>query len=239
MAYNYRQLYKELRKYFEFSFKLPQHKKDFSPQQKSAITRKYTKIYPYIDGNFKPDLTEITYLKYPKTSTGFNRLKGVDGIRTDFGLFYKWPQAQLKKSKIEKNRWLVVVNPKIKKGQRLVQKRRDIFFPFPDSIKGDINRIQSYVERLKEKYHPHDIMWAVHGQRERTRYEPELFDLYFSNSYLKETDEQILNSEDYEDMDSVERSDLWKRRKMRKKVDDDYNFYIGVFFIYYLTVKTK
>lgn len=228
--YNYRELKKALSKYFKFSFKTPHYTKDFTPQQKAAITRKYHKIFPYIDGNFKPLNDEVTFLKYPKGK----KLAGVDGVRTDTGLFYKWPQAQLKKSRLEKNKWLVVVNPKVQRGAKLMQKRRDVYFPFPPSVISDINRIRAYVEMLKNKYRPHDIMWAIKEKRERVIYDPELFDLYFSNAFLQESYEEILQSDEYAEMDTVERGDIWKRRKLRKKHEDTPDYYIGVFFIYYL-----
>ena len=228
-SYDYRALKKALAPYFKFTFKTPP-KKDFTPQQKAAITRKYLKIAPYIDGNFKPLSDEVSFLKYPKGS----KLRGVDGIKTDAGIFYKWPKAELKKSKIEKNKWLVVVNPKIPKGAKMVQKRRDVYFPFPPSVMQSITAIRSYVEKLKDKYHPHDIAWAIQDKRERVRYDPDLFDLYFSNSFLSGSDEDVLESEDYQELDSVERGDIWKRRKMRQKHTDTPDYYIGVFFIYYL-----
>ncbi len=231
-AIDYRAIKKALSKYFEFSFKTPRGKKDFTPQQKSAISRKYRKIFPYIDGNFKPNTDEITFLKYPKDS----KLPHVDGVRTDTGIFYKWPKAEVKRSRLEK-KWLVVINPTIKKGAVMIQKRRDIFFPFPDSVITDINRVKKYVAQLVEKYKPHDIMWAIKEKRERVQYDPELFDLYFSQSFLEETDEEILESDEYNELDSVEKGDIWKRRKMRQKHEDMPDYYIGVFFVYYLNTK--
>jgi hypothetical protein len=228
--FDYRAIKKALSKYFKFSFKTPHKSKDFTPQQKAAITRKYLKVLPYIDGNFNANKDEVTFLKYPKGQ----KLAGVDGVRTDTGLFYKWPQAELKKSKLQKNKWLVVVNPKIQRGAKLMQKRRDVYFPFPPSVLHDIRRIREYVEKLKEKYRPHDIMWAIKEKRERVIYDPELFDLYFSNAFLKESDDEILDSDEYAEMDTVERGDIWKRRKMRKKHEDTPDYYIGVFFVYYL-----
>lgn len=211
-SFDYRAIYKMLKKYFDFSFKIPHHKKDFTSQQKSAITRKYLKVIPYLDSNWAINKEEVTFLKYPKNS----KLPGVDGIRTKSGLIYKWPQAKLAKSKIEQNKWLVVVNPKIKKGAQMVQKRRDIFFPFPKSIRDDILKIQRYVDMLVEKYKPHSIMWSAASKRERVSYDPELFNLYFSSAF-----------------DDTP-TDKYKRDKMRKKHEDMNDYYNGVFFIYFL-----
>lgn len=228
--FNYRAIKKALARYFKFTFKTPHKSRDFTPQQKASITRKYLKILPYVDGNLNPLTDEVTFLKYPRG----HKLPGVDGIRTDTGLFYKWPQAELKKSKLQKNRWLVVVNPKIQRGAKIMQKRRDVFFPFPPSVMYDIRKLRVYVEKLKEKYRPHDIMWAVKDKRERVIYNPDLFDLYFSNAFLEESDSEILESDEYADMDTVERGDIWKRRKMRRKHSEMPEYYIGVFFVYYL-----
>lgn len=227
--YDYKALKKYLAKYFHFSFRAKPGK-DFTPQQKAAITRKYLKIFPYIDNNFKPNTDEVTFLKYPKGS----KLPGVDGVRTDTGLFYKWPKAVLRKSAKEKNRWLIVVNPKLKRGGKLVQKRRDIFFPFPPRVRHDINLIKKYVDLLIEKYRPHSIMWSTTQQRDRVMYDPELFNLYFSSTFLDETPDELDEDEDFEEMDFIERADVWKRRKMRKKFNEDNEYYNGVFFVYFL-----
>lgn len=173
--FDYRALKKALSKYFKFNFKL-HAKKKLTPQQKSAITRKFQKIYPYIDGNFNPNTSDVTFIKYPKGST----LPNIDGVRTDAGVFYKWPQAELIKNKNKKNSYTVVVAPKILKGATLMEKRRDYFYPFPKSIVDSIDKIKVFVEMLKNKYNPHDIMWSTRDLRERQAYLPETFDLYFS-----------------------------------------------------------
>lgn len=227
---DYRALKKGLDRYHHFNFSAPRKNKSFKPQQKSALTRMYKKIAPYINSDFSLDSKHITFLRYPEHST----LPHIDGIRTSRGLFYKWPQAKLKKSLIEKHKWLVVVNPKVKKGQTLVQKRRDIFYPFPDRVINDIEKIQKYVDLLVEKYKPHDVMWSILDKRERNRYNPEIFDLYFSNYFLEESEEEILDSEEYEEMDFTEKAEVWKRRKMRHKHSEMPEYYNGVFLVYYL-----
>lgn len=237
--FNYRAIYKELRKYYSFTFKLPHHKKDFSPQQKSAIKRKFEKIYPYVDGNFKPKTDEVTFLKYPKKS----KLPNIDGVRTDAGIFYKWPKAELIKNKNKTNSYTVVVAPKILKGATLMEKRRDVFYPFPKSIIDDIDKIKIYVDKLKEKYNPHDVMWSTRDLRERQAYMPDTFDLYFSpvvNTIDSQidldamTDKEILKSDEYQELDRHDQAQLWKIKKMRGKHKKKPNHYNGVFLIYYL-----
>jgi hypothetical protein len=274
---DYRALKKALSKYFDFSFKL-HAKRKVTPQQKSAITRKFQKIYPYIDGNFNPLNDEVTFIKYPKGST----LPNIDGIRTDAGIFYKWPQAELIKNKDKKNSYTVVVAPKILKGATLMEKRRDYFYPFPKSIIDNIDKIKIFVDKLKEKYNPQDIMWSTRDLRERQAYMPETFDLYFSpflstlekpekflfdatyiqakeieaikesekseeseeSEEIKEptifndidnmTDGEILDNDDYNDLNKHDQAQLWKVRKMRQKHAKKDNYYNGVFLIYYL-----
>lgn len=226
----YRAWFKVLRAYYVFGFGLPHYRKDFTPQQKSSISRRMAKLFPYFDNNFNIDKSEYTFLKYPEGS----KLPHIDGVRTDAGIIYKWPQASLKKSRIEKNKWLVVINPTIRRGMKLMQKRRDVFFPFPPSVIKSIDRIQDYVALLMEKYKPHDIMWNTSGKRERVQYDPELFSLYFSNAFLEQTDDELKNDEDFQEMDFIEKTDVYKRRSMRKKHEDTPDYYTGVFFIYYL-----
>ena len=223
---DYFALKKGLAPYIAFSFKAPSRGKDFTTQQKSAITRAYNKIGSYLDENYKVKTNEVTFLKYPEKS----KLPNIDGIRTQKGLFYKFRDAKLKRLKGSK-KWVIVVNPKIidKQTKKLTQKRRDIFFPIPKKYMTSIDNIKRYVDALKEKYGPHDIMWSYAGKRERTQYDPELFDLYFSTlSGVSET------SEEFEDLTHLEKITVYKVKKFRKKYEDEPDYYNGVFFIYYL-----
>lgn len=223
---DYRALKKVLNRYYDFTFKSPRTNKDFSPQQKAAITRKWKKIFPYLERDGSIDKDEVSFLRYPEKS----KLPHIDGVRTDRGIIYKFPQAQLKKTRDGKT--VVVVNPKIKKGLTMVQKRRDIFFPFPPSVQTDIRKIEKWVDKLKEKYGPHDIMWGYSGKRERTRYDPELFNMYFAAETF--WDEDYEKSDEFSELDFVEKVDVWKTRKFRRKHEETPNFYNGVFFVYYL-----
>lgn len=236
---NYHSLKKALAPYFKFSFKAPPKNKQFKNQQKSAIVRAFNKISEYLNKDFTVKKNEVTFLKYP-VKPKVSKLPHVDGVRTSKGLFYKMPFASLKQLRDSK-KWVVVVNPKIKRKKRrfvedefvdydvLVQKRRDIFFPIPEKYLTDINKIKHYVHQLREKYRPHDIMWSYSGKRERVRYEPELFDMYFSNIDL--IDEK---SNEFSELDIVEKTDVWKTKKFKKKYNETPNYYNGVFFVYYL-----
>lgn len=254
---DYRALYKALRKYFVFSFPLPRGKKGFTPQQKSAITRKYEKIRPYIKADFTPDLENISFLKFPEHST----LPHVDGVRTDVGLFYKYPQAELKLSKIEKNKWLVVVNPKIRKGAQMIQKRRDVFIPFPKSVLHDPNKIADFVNKIRVKYRPHGIQWGLEHSTSRSLFDIEKLNLYISGGEDNDFDfirqlaeraerqyknlhssddkkreavkKKIIKSDWYLFLDDLQRSDFWAAINYLKSARRE-GVYNGIFLIYYL-----
>jgi hypothetical protein len=218
---DYRALKKSLSLYFHFTFRAPAKNKDFKPQQKSALIRAFNKIAEYINDDFKVKKDKYTFLKYP-TKPRKSLLRGVDGVRVHTGLFYKHAKASIKKLKFPKGKYVVVVNPTVthivsKSGIEYpveMQKRRDLFFPIPKKYLTDINKIKAYVDSLREKYGPHEIMWSYAGTRERVRYDPALFDLYFS--------------------DSGDESFEYKGKKFRETLEKNPNFYNGVFFIYYL-----
>lgn len=256
-AIDYRALKKALSKYYDFSFKTPRGKKDFTPQQKSAITRKYKKIAPYINDDFTPDYESISFLKYPEHST----LPHIDGVRTDRGLFYKYPQAELKLSKVEKNKWLVVVNPKIKKGAQMIQKRRDVFIPFPKSVLSDPNKIAEFVNKIRLKYRPHGIQWGLEKSTSRSLFDIEKLNLYISGGEDNDFDfirqlaeraerqyknlhssddkkreavkKKIIKSDWYLFLDEQQRGDFWAAINYLKSARRE-GVYNGVFLVYYL-----
>jgi hypothetical protein len=255
----YRRIYKGLRAFFDFSFKLPHHTKEFTKQQKSAITRKYMRVAPYIDNNFKVKTEEVTFLKYPKRS----RLPGVDGVRTNKGIIYKWPKAQVKKSKVEKNQWRVIVRPKVRKGAMLMEKRVDIFIPFPKKILHDIKAIEIFVRQIKEKYAPVGIQWGYEGTQRRHVFDIEKLELYISTedvdnqfSQMRELVEYVvkkyklllspdaekrkkaiqkfINSETYQLLDASQRQDFWAALNYYRSARRDDFTYNGIFLVYYL-----
>lgn len=223
---DYLSLKKALSPFFDFGFRAPRKGKEFSPQQKSAITRAFNKIAPYLDKNLKIKKDEVTFLKYPEGS----KLPNIDGIRTHKGMIYKFGQASLSQLKDSK-KWVVVVNPtkRDKKTQKIRQKQRDVFFPIPKKFMTDINLVKKYVDKLKEKYGPHNIMWSYKGKRERTVYDPELFDLYFSGAFDIDED-----SNEFKQLDQVDKITTYKLKKFRKKYEEEPDYYNGVFFIYYI-----
>lgn len=256
---DYRKIKKILNNYYTFTFKMPKTGKDFTPQQKSAITRKLNRIKPYLNKDLSINKSEVTFLKYPE----HHKLPGVDGIRADKGLIYKWPNAELKKSRVEKNKYLIVVNPKIKKGAKLMQKRRDIFIPFPKRIQHNPNLISAFVERMKKKYRPHAVQWSYRDTRSRAIFDIEKLELYISDpeeendfSYIREliewavkkyknllssddkkrkaAEQRFIKSNTYQLLDTMERQDFWAGLNYFRSARRDDFTYNGVFFVYFL-----
>lgn len=261
---DYRALKKVLNQFFTFSFPMPKKGKDFTAQQKSAITRKWEKVAPYLNDKNKIDLTQYSFLKYPEIREGvFSRLSNVDGIRTDAGLIYKWPKTTVKESSREKGKFLVVIDPTVKdKYGREQQKRRDVFFPFPEKIKRNINLIQQYVDKLREKYRPQFIQWSYENTRSRIIFDIEKLNLYMPSDTendlddLREIAEQAIKqfknlispdskkreralekfkkSELYGLLDREELPDIFAHFNYIRAAKNSQQTYNGVFFIYYL-----
>lgn len=245
---DYLYLKKILNKYHRFTFSTPRKGKQFTPQQKAAISRKYANLREYISNDM------VTWLPYPKGS----KLPGVDGIRTNRGLFYKYPFASLKYSK-KLRKWQIVIRPKARRGLELVEKRRDILFLFPPSVIGNPQAIMAYVEELRRRYAPHDIRWSTLGSRESVRYDESLFTFYYSVFSLVDdkghdlgvSDEELTDDEVNDQFDDHVARMIFKKRKYLEKIgymdnrwqrkaevqDIDNHYYNGVFLIYYLKNK--
>lgn len=241
-ATDYRTLKKALNSYHKFSFKTPRKGKDFTPAQKSAITQQFNKLKPYLNND------TVTWLDYPKGS----KLPGVDGARTNKGMFFKYPGASVKYSKKDK-KYHIIVAPKAKRGAQLVQKRRDVLYIFPPSVIGNPERIIDYVAALVEKYSPHDIRWSIAGKRESQRYDKKVFFFYFSVFNLadqngNELDDDELTDDEVDELDATTKAMIYKKRKRLEKMgfaddrwqrrnlieDQDANYYNGVYLVYYI-----
>lgn len=168
-ALDYRDIKKLLNRYHQFSFAMPRKGQSFTPQQKSAITRKFNEYKNLIRRDLKGD---GTFIPYPKGS----KLRGLDGERTNRGIFYKYPGAELKR--IGRNKYQVQIKYK---------KLREVFIPFPDDIKFNLDLIKLFVEGMTNRYKPDYILWSVNGFRGRTQYIPETFQLYVEQQADEDT----------------------------------------------------
>lgn len=163
----YRELKKILNAYHKFSFNMPRKGKDFTPQQKASITRTFNKYKDLINSNRRDN---NTFIPFPKG----DRLRDVDGVRTNKGLFYKVPHATLTKTRTKTGRVKHLVKVEFKKV-------RELFLPFPDFIKIDLELIKDWVDAKAQKLKPDYIMWSVNGHRATSRYDPDLFNLYITS----------------------------------------------------------
>lgn len=147
---------------------MPRSGKDFTPQQKSAITRKYNEYKDLIKA---VDKGEMTFLKYKK----YSKLKDVDGIRTSKGVFYKYPGAEIHKVK---NKPVVVIKYK---------KLREVFIPFPENIVFDVEAIRIFADIIVPLLKPDYVMWSVNGFRGIQKYDPDIFEFYMEVISKEET----------------------------------------------------
>ena len=147
---------------------MPRKGRDFTPQQKAALTRKANQLGDVIK-SVRGD--RASFVNYPKKS----KLPGVDGIRTNKGVFFKFPGAKAVKIKITdangrtRQKYSVATSFK---------KMRELLIPFPKSILGNMDLIIEFVQDQESIYKPDYIMWSVNGNKARHRYVPEVFTLY-------------------------------------------------------------
>jgi hypothetical protein len=177
----YRNLKKFLNKYHKFSFPMPKKGQTFTPQQKTAITRIFNKVGYHID---KVAREKQSFIPYPKGS----KLKLIDGVRTNKGIFYKFQGAKAKQIIItdaagrKRKDYTVQIDYKI---------LREIFIPFPPSIIDDINAIEDFVSKQAKKLKPEYMMWSKSGSKSRNLYDVEAFNKYLSDMSLNKEDELI------------------------------------------------
>lgn len=149
---------------------MPRAGTDFTPAQKSAITRAYNKYFGQIalvNDGIK------SFIPYPKKKNKRNLLKNVDGIRTNKGIFYKYPGAK-PQVKVEDGKKITRIVIRYKK-------LREIFIPFPLHIMHSMELILDFVELMLRKYSynpPDYILWSVYGNRGAENFDPDYFFTY-------------------------------------------------------------
>lgn len=232
---DYRAAKKVLNQYFNFSFKTPRKGKDFTASEKRIIRRKLEKLSGLIDknGNLEKGLSFIPYPKNANHRYKTDRLPGVDAIRTNKGLFYKLPGAKAVRDK--KGKYKIVVK---------VGQRKDIFFPFPPSVAGSIERIKDYVEQLKKKYKPELIRWSKTNRRESNLYAPERFEGYLSTDYISEDEQEnteenlenlgaFIDSDEFQELEFDEQKIYKRQYRVLETMLKQPTFYNGVFFTWF------
>jgi hypothetical protein len=151
---------------------MPPKNKDFTPQQKAAITKQYNKI---------KDLTKSV----AKEKAGFLKLspkelknlpENFDYVaKTNLGIFTKFATPK----KVKNKKGELIVETKI--GVRVER-----FFPF-DKTLNTMQKIGDYVKILQKKYKPDYIRWSVNGYRGGEFFSPETF-----NNYVQEYGDAII-----------------------------------------------
>ena len=160
---DYRHLKKRLNKYHNFSFKMPRKGVDFTPQQKSAISRVFNRLKPALKS-----LAKETNGYLPLTKSQLKKLgPNFDyRVKTNKGVFTKFANPKLYKSK--------------KLGLSVGAEfglRREIFFPFPLTVI-TMDDIKEYVDELMRVHDPDYVRWSVNGYAGSALYDPEVFNLY-------------------------------------------------------------
>lgn len=163
MATDYRYWKKKLNPYFKFSFKMPRKGQDFNKGQKAAITKARNK-YDYLINQVEEDLS--SFVPFSKSAPK-KILRDTNGVVTNKGIFYKFPNAKVK---IDKRGTATV--------ESVFGKREEIYIPFPGHVVKSLDAITDYVSALEFEYQPDYIMWSVNGYMGKTRYDPSIFQLY-------------------------------------------------------------
>jgi hypothetical protein len=137
---------------------MPKKGKDFTPNQKRAITIKYNKIKELLISTVNGEATFIPNKK-------------ISGLTsTNKGTFVTANTATtIKAPKKYGNLTLV----KIGFGQR-----RELYIPFPEKIKDNFDAIKNFVEELRKKYKPDYVRWATKGQVKSEVFNPDSYTLY-------------------------------------------------------------
>lgn len=132
--------------YHNFSFR---NTRNFSSQQKSAITRVYRKLLPFLK---KINNEKISFIPYPKIKK--RQLPDIDAFYTNKGIFYKFPGAKLKQ--LHTGELVVTIHYK---------KLREVFVPIPESIRGNMELVEIYIEGKQREYKPKPdyTRWSING----------------------------------------------------------------------------
>lgn len=162
---DYRALKLALNPYHKFSFKMPRKGRDFSPQQKSAITRKWKKLHNVIEG---VEEGKISYIKYsPKRKISRQLKQSLN--HTNRGVFIAVRNATVTPKGFIKSEFM---------------DRREIFLPLPKEIYQNPSLIPDWLKQLHEKYFPATIMVSMKDRRGRVAYSPMDAEKYFYEAFM-------------------------------------------------------
>jgi hypothetical protein len=189
---DYRLIYKMLAPYVAFSFKLPNYRRDFSPQQKSAITRRFIQLNHFFTDDHL-DTDHITFISNEKIPFGKKKIvkDNIDAIFTKKGFFYKYPKAKLKFSDTGKTPLLEIkISAKNRAGNLKTEK--NIFVPIREEIRKNPDKLQQFVYEIRKKWNPSTVQWSYRNMKSRVQVDFEKLALYFSGLFGDEPDEYNL-----------------------------------------------
>jgi hypothetical protein len=153
---DYRLAKKQLNKYHKFSFKMPPKGKDFTPQQKAAITRKAMQLAEYIE---RERSQKNTFIPYPKK----DKMRDVSGVRTNKGIFFPSAGAKVSYKKVKGK----------KKKERVINiafgMERETFYPIPKKIRGDSQKILAFAKSLAAKKGVNSVAFSIDNGRRTFR----------------------------------------------------------------------
>lgn len=172
---DYRRIKAFLNPYVKFSFPSPRGKKDFTPQQKSAITRQLNKY-----GKM------ITKVKSGEASFVKTKIPGT--LRSNRGSFLPYPKVEIKK-RGRKGKKIRLIE--VRKG-----KRREIYIPFDKKTINDLDAIQALVEHWRTRLKPDYIRWATPNQRYSHIYNPAIYTLYQASDFTTDKINERRKKED-------------------------------------------
>lgn len=160
---DYRALKKFLNKYHSFSFKMPRKGKDFTPQQKAAITKQFNKVKEYSKSvaKEKAGFLPLSKKELKNLPENFDYLE-----KTNKGVFTKFANPE----KVSTKDGALIVKTRV--GVRVER-----FFPFPPDL-NTMEKIRVYVNKLIKKYKPDYVRWSVKGYRGGEFFSPETFNNY-------------------------------------------------------------
>lgn len=195
--------YTRLRKYINhfhhFNFPTPRKGKGYTPQQKSAITRKYNQLVDLVKAVKLEKASFINTTRLAKKDVPSH-----GGVKTNKGFFYKYPFSSIKKVSLkrgEPKQYMIVTDfrlvqfSKIRKGTSSDEVRYS--FKIPDYIH-TLNSVDvdgkehvgffDYVDALMEHYKPDNVLIGAGAQnkgeldRRTLRYEKKNFLKYVTES---------------------------------------------------------
>lgn len=193
-VFSYVRLKKYLSHYHKFTFKNPRKGKDFTPQQKSAITRQFNKLAEVIE---KTRLEKSSFINTQKLKK--SQIPKNDGIKTNKGFFFKYPYSSIKDVSLKKGEpkvKMIVTDFRLVKYSKFFQGTKtsnvlQIYIAIPEYIKTSMDAVADYVESLKNYYNPNYIMLNAEGRMYATQFNIKEFFSGSGGAVIENSDDDL------------------------------------------------